>query len=1437
MQIATYGLKQPLDSIVKQQNETVSQSSGRTDSSRSTVAGNDVPKWADSLKEPRFIIELENYRLRKNDSEFFVGRDKEKLKLKNILESNWNSGGAYLVAGYRGVGKTEFVKTALDEYECSVKLKNKWTLDNFTKRDKDKKPKRVLQVNISLGNEKRLGSMQVLNDVVSLMFEGFNNSCRKKLLLCRWLLVFPLLFLGLLLLSALELFPILGNPLSAFMRLFVSLGDPLSELEARNLFQWIYKWSIILTVIWCFGKLWNIYDLNSSLKIHRRLSHLLTNMSHSSEKSHGTNFKGISFLTKYRRQVLNSNEIELEFNNILKAATDSGWHIIFVFDELDKLTNRKGDVFEPGEALDKSERRSRKRQVDNLLGELKSLISTTHATYIFISGRDMYDAYLSELGSPNSLYESLFRDHIYISSLLTDHSDGNLYLLDSMIEHVVVSQILSPKESAECMKKKNLPYLSIGDLRDCKWGTGQENSFFSAKAFVHFLAIHSWGNCKRIITIFDSFVVEGQGKSGYRLEFRTKDIQRLILASHLYILFHHHLARVFINADDKLVVSSFAVFHYIMKFHDMGFSRPHINRMYQTLNVHNSPELAKVVEIIINKVLNNHIRKVRNSYYRYRFSSLYEQEIHYITTISEKESAAFSFSLDAMDSIKRTYKKMLASELSNDNIISKNAVANLYIILGNFHFWEQSFDEANTQYQSAISIYENEEITGNLDVLMALIEAYMKRASVEERMGNYSLSAAIYTKAIEQVERHCNMPGAIHVKDSKMDMLKQPYWALRFLHLKRSAVHYTGGHPVENIQGGVMVRLSSSIPKKKEEQTKDCIDSLLDWVAENSNTVGYPQCCHNQNDSKDSYYNQFANIDVWHYRRAVIKLYMGKPGLSYKCFMNIAKQLDVLNSHDERTCYLGGKTLLRAGYSLLIKHSKETHLRMRDKVLKFQLDRSFESSQDISKYQKRMMELVEMLGEYLPFVHGALDAVTSKTSLEEFRKCIFGYKDGVINFKTIRGEKFGGQGHVFPYAIGLMSLSATAFEKGGLNGNSAAAYLSVISMWTVLLEMLPWRLLTENRATYSTFLNDENQKKFNSIISSLTELRNKFENIIRNNDHNWVKEAEKFAFEQNSYSTSKAMSHSAKVLLRRSSLNKNEGLFSECANVSDMVNKPEFYENYLYQHYSMFGQMTLSSIKWESFSSCRLKGDSDVEASGDGKILPFSVRYYSTMLWLQGRYYLNIIMKDERPSSSLEEGCFLSEDLKQKAIKALVKFYRASQYVVKTAGDSSNAMLPPLFMIYYNMWEVVFYLVESFHKKMIELGKGFTYENAISKVVVELDKVLAESMVKDVSSRILDLSNLSIYTLDHFSIALKMGDPNSREATGTLQSKYYLDDDFEDDIFTLDWCYTQVFAPGAYIHSQIVKVEMARLRAIFEDINSKPKVHANVANTNKEEQD
>ncbi|NKC02087.1 MAG: hypothetical protein GKR90_26810 [Pseudomonadales bacterium] len=123
--------------------------------------------------------------------------------------------------------------------------------------------------------------------------------------------------------------------------------------------------------------------------------------------------------------------------------------VVFLVDEIDKI-----GIFEDhsngqnnpsnGEAdaiVDRSETRHRKELVDNLLSGLKNLITTSHATFLFIGGRDSIDGYHSESGYKSALYEGLFDQIFYVPTLITDSSDGKGVSLGSMIESYLVTLI------------------------------------------------------------------------------------------------------------------------------------------------------------------------------------------------------------------------------------------------------------------------------------------------------------------------------------------------------------------------------------------------------------------------------------------------------------------------------------------------------------------------------------------------------------------------------------------------------------------------------------------------------------------------------------------------------------------------------------------------------------------------------------------------------------------------------------------------------------------------------------------------------------------------------------------------------------------------------------------------------------------------------------
>jgi len=136
-------------------------------------------------------------------------------------------------------------------------------------------------------------------------------------------------------------------------------------------------------------------------------------------------------------------------------------------------------------------------------------------------------------------------------------------------------------------------------------------------------------------------------------------------------------------------------------------------------------------------------------------------------------------------------------------------------------------------------------------------------------------------------------------------------------------------------------------------------------------------------------------------------------------------------------------------------------------------------------------------------------------------------------------------------------------------------------------------------------------------------------------------------------------------------------------------------------------------------------------------------------------------------------------------------------------------ILPALFMIYYNMWEVLFHLVKQESRELF-------FEQAVYQIRFRLIEHLKKADIKDISSRVLDLESVERMAQEQFKVTERMGDLSSVGRTSVLKNKYYLDDDYEDNMFILDWSYCRFFAPGAIIHRKIMEYRMNWLKSQFE---------------------
>lgn len=143
--------------------------------------------------------------------------------------------------------------------------------------------------------------------------------------------------------------------------------------------------------------------------------------------------------------------------------------ITFVFDELDKLGSRVDpgpEVATEGSAQQKEilhgERR-RSAELHGLLADMKNLVSSAPARFIFVGGRNLHDEWLADQNARQPLLTNIFQTEVYLPSLLTDYSPQEEGVMHKNIEDYIRVQARRGKRLyALALRNELLPSPSLG---------------------------------------------------------------------------------------------------------------------------------------------------------------------------------------------------------------------------------------------------------------------------------------------------------------------------------------------------------------------------------------------------------------------------------------------------------------------------------------------------------------------------------------------------------------------------------------------------------------------------------------------------------------------------------------------------------------------------------------------------------------------------------------------------------------------------------------------------------------------------------------------------------------------------------------------------------------------------------------------------------------
>lgn len=492
---------------------------------------------------------------------------------------------------------------------------------------------------------------------------------------------------------------------------------------------------------------------------------------------------------------------------------------IFVFDELDKIESQYNPTIQEKESEELSSFgkdedgyfstesiRRRQETIARILGNLKLFFNTARAKFIFIAGREMFDASLADVSDRESFISSIFHEIIYVDSFFKDKAsyEGNSNITSTTEEFVC--QFLMPRFSRysknlngynEYLKdnftRKEDTFREIniglhklfGSDRYKSWHDEDEEQIAKRRKAIHmveqfitFLTYRGNGSPKKITKLLESFVVVPQEKDLLDEDYISYSRN----SKNLYLHFNyvtqyrfgltHYLFKPYLIANsnhmrdfgDKLLIATSFLMDHLYKYHRVGFSWENLELTPEIIAVNKSPDLRKFINKLISFMSGSHIEQIINGLYQFKFNVRVSSEITYISTISEVEGAAFNFTLDESLVLKRHYRKKLKSIIKTyapfltESYRQGNfseSIAMINMMLGDLHFYDREYDEALIHYNSALQDLSKKMDDGNysVDELIFLVRHHLKLGLTYEKMHDYESAFSAYGGVISMLRK------------------------------------------------------------------------------------------------------------------------------------------------------------------------------------------------------------------------------------------------------------------------------------------------------------------------------------------------------------------------------------------------------------------------------------------------------------------------------------------------------------------------------------------------------------------------------------------------------------------------------------------------------------------------------------------------------------
>lgn len=505
--------------------------------------------------------------------------------------------------------------------------------------------------------------------------------------------------------------------------------------------------------------------------------------------------------------IKNPKEIEYELIDILKEYSKLQKYrkrFIIVFDELDKVEPSLGKGFyhEDVESTEQTEFtknkineiRNRKNLIINILATLKYFITVADAKFVFIAGREMFDASLADIADRESFISSIFHQVIYVDSFMKDSDDDDLRtkgitgLVDSYLEKLLIPidirNELKNKERVSFLKNY-YDYLESNKTVDLK---KEEilKVIYLLQNFVIYLTYRSNGSPKKLSKLIEEHIRSGkeqwdssEKKNELKLIVRTnikescknrlflyfpyKQQYRFGFITYLFRPFILAQSQVIKKFSDTILVSTPYLMDHIIKFHPFAFSIENLELIPEIIANNRNPMFRYFIEELIKYLRSSHIRETELGLFDYKFFSKTTNEITYISKVYEDELAAFNFSLDEMYNVKQYVQskiKVIRSNYSQlntgDNENGKSviySIAFLNNLLGDTQYFDQEYDNAIVAYLDGLQLLRGCE-ENTFERIILSIKLKLKLGLIYEKMKNNGMALSYFNDAVAEVRTY-----------------------------------------------------------------------------------------------------------------------------------------------------------------------------------------------------------------------------------------------------------------------------------------------------------------------------------------------------------------------------------------------------------------------------------------------------------------------------------------------------------------------------------------------------------------------------------------------------------------------------------------------------------------------------------------------------------